>query len=105
MNKKILFILLIIASLASGCAKAEGQGDRGSADVAGGDKNNTSEEEQVKERIYYLLDNCVGQRYYDEDIYTIVEEEAQGYFAGTKSLEQTVATIQNRVQLYIDEKR
>ena len=47
--------------------------------------------------MYYLLDNWVGRRCYDEDIYTIVEEEAQGYFAGTKSLEQTVATIQNRV--------
>ena len=55
--------------------------------------------------IYYLLENCVGMSFYDADIYTIIDEEAQGYFAGVKSLDDTAATIQNRVQLYIDEMR
>ena len=58
-----------------------------------------------EQNIYYLLENCVGASFYDEDIYTIIDEETQGYFAGVKSLDDTVATIQNRVQLYIDEMR
>lgn len=61
-------------------------------------------EEQVQ-TVYYLIDNAVGKRYYNEDIYNIIEEEVQGYFAGAKSLDDTAANIQNRVQLYIDEKR
>lgn len=42
---------------------------------------------------------------YDSAIYAIIDEEAQAYFAGSRSLDDTVTIIQNRVQLYIDEKR
>lgn len=61
--------------------------------------------EYIKERTAYLLDNCIGMRDYDSAIYAIIDEEAQAYFAGSRSLDDTVAIIQNRVQLYIDEKR
>ena len=61
--------------------------------------------EQLRERTHYLLDNCVGRRDYDSDIYTIIDEEAGGYFAGDRGLDETAATIQNRIQLYIEEKR
>lgn len=44
-------------------------------------------------------------RDYDSDIYAIIDEEAQAYFAGSRSLDDTATIIQNRVQLYIDEKR
>lgn len=33
----------------------------------------------------------------------MIQEEADTYFAGDKSLEDTVMLIQNRVQLYLDE--
>ena len=61
--------------------------------------------EYIKERTACLLDNCVGMRDYDSDIYAIIDEEAQAYFAGSRSLDDTATIIQNRVQLYIDEKR
>ncbi len=61
--------------------------------------------EYIKERTAYLLDNCIGMRDYDSAIYAIIDEEAQAYFAGSRSLDDTVMIIQNRVQLYIDEKR
>lgn len=39
------------------------------------------------------------------DIYTIVSEEVLTYIRGTRSVEETVSVIQNRVQLYLDEVR
>ncbi|MGN1187384.1 MAG: hypothetical protein ACI4R6_02725 [Lachnospiraceae bacterium] len=68
-------------------------------------KTNTNITEEDVRTINTLIDNAVSWRDYDADIYTIIDEEAQGYFAGVKSLDDTAATIQNRVQLYIDEKR
>lgn len=40
---------------------------------------------------------------YADEIYAIVYEEAQAFFAGDKSAEETAKIIQNRVQLYLDE--
>lgn len=61
-------------------------------------------DEQAK-TIYELLDNAVGKGSFNYDIYKIIVEEAQGYFAGDKGLDDTVSVIQDRVQLYIDENR
>ena len=61
--------------------------------------------EYIKERTAYLLGTCIGMRDYDSAIYAIIDEEAQAYFAGSRSLDDTVTIIQNRMQLYIDEKR
>lgn len=61
-------------------------------------------DEQAK-TIYELLDNAVGKDNFNYDIYKIIVEEAQGYFAGDKGLDDTVSVIQDRVQLYIDEMR
>jgi YidC/Oxa1 family membrane protein insertase len=38
-------------------------------------------------------------------LYNIIIEEAAGYFAGTKSLEDTVAILNNRAGIYISESR
>ena len=35
----------------------------------------------------------------------IIMEEAQSYFDGQKSVEEVSALIQNRIQIYISEKR
>lgn len=55
--------------------------------------------------IYELLDSAVGRKGFSYDVYRIIMEEAQGYFAGDKDIDATVAVIQDRVQLYIDENR
>lgn len=35
----------------------------------------------------------------------IILEEADSFFCGQKSVDEVVAIVQNRIQLYIDEKR
>lgn len=42
---------------------------------------------------------------YGVHIWDIVEEEAEAYFAGTKSAEEVAKVIDNRVQLYLDERK
>ncbi len=41
----------------------------------------------------------------DEEILNIINEETAGYFAGQKSLDDTVRLIQNRVSLYVAEQK
>lgn len=41
----------------------------------------------------------------DSEIMTIVEEVTEGYFAGQKSLDETVRVLQNRVSLYVSEQK
>lgn len=43
--------------------------------------------------------------YYDEDIVNIINEEAEAFFAGQKSVEQVAEIIQGRAQIYVDESR
>lgn len=40
---------------------------------------------------------------YDRSLHTILLEEAEGYFSGDKSLEETVEVIQGRAMIYINE--
>ena len=42
---------------------------------------------------------------FDESLMTIVNEEAAGYFAGSKTLDETAAMIQNRASLYVAEQK
>lgn len=41
----------------------------------------------------------------DNDLWEIVSEQAQAYFAGDKSLEETASAIQSRAELYVNERR
>ncbi len=41
----------------------------------------------------------------DPNIISIIMEEAEGYFAGQKSVDDVAGAIQNRVQLYVNENR
>lgn len=41
----------------------------------------------------------------DSEIITIIEEELESYFAGSKTKDAAVAIIQDRVQLYLDERK
>ena len=52
------------------------------------------------------LYNAVDSLYtYDTSIYDIVNDAAGGYFSGDRSLDDTVAQIQSRVNLYVNENR
>jgi hypothetical protein len=42
---------------------------------------------------------------YDESMIDIINEEAQGFFAGQKTAQETAKIIQNRLQNYVDERR
>ena len=50
-----------------------------------------------------LLHSTTSVNSYDESILEIVREETGGYFAGQKTLDETVKIIQNRVSLYVAE--
>ena len=51
-----------------------------------------------------LVDNATLIISAHDDGDNIINEEAQYYFAGTRSAEETAAIIQDRVQLYLDER-
>ncbi len=50
-----------------------------------------------------FLDSCEPMPEYPSRISAILWEELDGYFSGTRNVEDTVDIIQNRVQLYLDE--
>lgn len=52
-----------------------------------------------------LIDNVELYMPADSEIINIMVEEMESYFAGGKSKEATVAVIQDRVQLYLDERK
>ena len=43
--------------------------------------------------------------FFDNNIYNIVEESCGPYFAGDRTMDDTITLIQNRVQLYVSEQR
>lgn len=52
-----------------------------------------------------LVDSATLTEAYDTTICNIIMEEAEAYFAGQKTAEEVAEIIQDRVQLYVDEKR
>lgn len=52
-----------------------------------------------------LIDEADNRYEYNVEILNIINEEAQGYFAGQKDLDATTEIIQNRVTLYLQEQR
>lgn len=69
------------------------------------DGNNTiavyEADSQDVELIRNLIENATNVFEYDTAILNIIQEEAEPYFAGQKSIEQVAEIIQNRVQLYL----
>ncbi len=59
----------------------------------------------AEERIRYegFLNRIDKIQIYDDALYNIVYEQAGPYFAGDKSLDETVELIQRRAQLYVNE--
>ena len=50
-----------------------------------------------------LLDNITMARSFDKDLLDIIYEDASYYFNGTKSLDETVRIIENRVKIKLSE--
>ncbi|MBR4319697.1 MAG: extracellular solute-binding protein [Oscillospiraceae bacterium] len=55
------------------------------------------------DRIKSYIESITEYAYYDEQVYNIVNEEAQKYFAGDQSAQAAADMIQSRASLYISE--
>lgn len=56
------------------------------------------------ETLQELLDRARPYKFYAMEIEDILYEELKPYFQGTRSVEETVTILDNRVQLYLDER-
>jgi len=61
--------------------------------------------EEKVEKIRELLEDARPTVLKTKPILEIIYEEAESYFSGSKSMEEVVAVIQSRAQLYMDEHR
>ena len=52
-----------------------------------------------------LIDSTTSFVDYDQNVLNIISDEAAGYLAGSKTLEETTRLIQSRVSLYIQEQK
>ncbi|MBO5163425.1 MAG: extracellular solute-binding protein [Ruminococcus sp.] len=51
----------------------------------------------------YILNVKSSSSYYDNDVYNIINEEIETFFAGEKTAQETASIIQNRVSILISE--
>ena len=61
-------------------------------------------EEEEKEQLLRLIETASLNDAIDYTLYYILQEEAQGYFAGDRTLEETVHRMQRRAVLYVTER-
>ena len=61
-------------------------------------------QEQVDEIVNLIcsIDKCY---YYNENVMNIINEEMDAFYTDQKSAQEVAKTIQNRVQLYVNENR
>lgn len=62
------------------------------------------EENEIRD-IVKSVDRIFLENSREQTIISMIGEEAEAYFAGDKSLEETIEMIQNRVKLYMEEKK
>ncbi len=60
----------------------------------------TQEEVDLFMEIY---ENCTNFTFYNQEIFDLIYEEAQAYFDGQKTVEETARLIQDRISLYVME--
>lgn len=63
------------------------------------------DKEQAKERVLSLYEKAVPYPSMPQEIGQVLEEELSECFQGTKSVEEAAGILQNRVQLYLDERK
>ena len=59
--------------------------------------------QEYVDKIKNYIEGVTVSSYYDEQLYTIVDEEVQKYFAGDQDAKQTSDVIQSRASLYLAE--
>ena len=59
--------------------------------------------EEETERLRRMVENLSILRFRYADVTDIIEEEAEGYFQGGKTAEDTAKVIQSRVEIYLSE--
>ncbi len=57
-----------------------------------------------RETFYYLLDNAMPQKYLPKELNGIFMEELNQYFNGEMTVDMVLEHLENRVQLYLEEK-
>ncbi len=55
------------------------------------------------EAVRKMIKNISGKHAYHNDIMNVIDEEAESYFCGQKSIEKVADIIQKRIQLYLKE--
>ena len=55
------------------------------------------------DKIKSYIENVKETNYYDEQIYNIIDEEAQKFFAGDQTAQAAADMIQSRASLYLSE--
>ena len=61
-------------------------------------------QEQADE-ILEIISTCTKVASYDTSIYNIVYEQAQGFFAGQKTVDDVARLIQSKAMIYVNEQR
>lgn len=61
--------------------------------------------QEQADRINEMISRAQSDVWINQDIFGIINEEAQAYFSGQKNAEDVAAVVQNRVQLYLNETR
>ena len=61
--------------------------------------------EEQAQTFYDILASAQVPKGFSTDIYNIIYEEAQAYFAGTKTARDVAEIIQDGVQIYVDERK
>lgn len=76
---------------------------KGGFSTTDGDVTVYAASEEDVEVIRWMVENASQRMQKYTEIQDIIDEEAQAYFKGQKSLKETASTIQNRVTLYLQE--
>ena len=91
-------------------ALSEENGNSGGGVVIGGDggfsytyRNTTEEEADMLDRLIAVAKPANYN--YNEELITIITEEAEGYYRGQKSVDDVTKVIQSRIKLFLDERQ
>ena len=67
-------------------------------------EGNPLSQEQADE-VLNVIETCTKVASYDTSIYDIVNEQAQAFFAGQKSVDEVARLIQSKANIYVNEQR
>ena len=85
--------------------KTEKRSKSVSATETGEEHNIYAMTREQADEILEIIETCTKVASYDTDIYDIVNEQAQAYFAGQRSLDEVARLIQSKANIYVNEQR